>query len=84
MSLNHFKAALRDSFNEQEHCDVTFSCDDQTLDTIKAHKFILSLASDVFRTMFYGEAAKQEKCKDEEKPIKIDDIKMPIFKLFLR
>lgn len=88
MSFVNFISALRDSFQKQMKCDVTFSCIDPASpngrSTIKAHKYVLSLTSEVFDTMFYGEAAKHEDVKDEGEPIKIDDIQMSTFKLFLR
>ncbi|XP_063708482.1 BTB/POZ domain-containing protein 2-like [Culicoides brevitarsis] len=88
MSYDNFKASLLDLFVKQKNCDVQFICNDpasgKQKSGIMAHKLILSLASDVFNTMFYGEATKHEDSKKtEEKPVKIDDIELPTFKLFL-
>lgn len=86
--MSHFEIAFQDSFKEQKNCDVTFTCINPTsaagISSIKAHKYVLSLVSDVFNTMFYGEAAKQEGVKADNKPIDVDDIEMPILKLLLR
>lgn len=86
MSSNHFKTVLQDFFKQQKICDVTFSCSDpeSSESTIMAHKFVLSVASDVFYTMFNGETAKQAKDDEKLNKVNIDDIKMPTFKLFLR
>lgn len=89
MSLNHFITALRDVFKDQKDCDVTFSCKDPASatgeSTIMAHKFVLSLASDVFYTMFHGYFAKHfENEGNFSDPICIEDIQMSTFKLLLR
>lgn len=91
MSYNSFKTALLDFFIKQKNCDVKFVCVDPTSasgkSSIQAHKLVLSLASDVFYTMFYGEASKHEEVKSEGKisnAVNIDDVQMPTFKLFLR
>lgn len=90
MSFNNFKTALLDLFIKQKNCDVKFTCVDPISasgkSSIMAHKLVLSVASDVFYTMFYGEATKHENAKEEVKPlspIKIDDVQMHTFKLFL-
>uniref|UniRef100_A0A336MHY4 CSON001964 protein n=1 Tax=Culicoides sonorensis TaxID=179676 RepID=A0A336MHY4_CULSO len=86
MSYNNFKLALNDLFNKQKNCDVTFTCfadssSEAQKKTIEAHKLILSMASDVFDAMFYGEIAKSEGMK--ESIVKIEDIQFSTFKLFL-
>lgn len=87
MTFNNFKRSFHDLFEKQRNCDVAFCFNNPTsaneTSNIMAHKLVLSVASDVFNTMFFGEAAKHEKLV-ENKPINIDDIKMKTFKLFLR
>lgn len=48
-----------------------------------AHKIILSMVSDVFETMFFGESI-QSGLLTEEKEIFIPDIEYNAFELFLR
>lgn len=87
MSHDNFNSSLLDLFLKQKNCDVKFSCPDSSTtfgkSTISAHKLILSLASDVFDAMFFGEASKNETSKGSN-PINVDDIQMPAFKMFLR
>lgn len=89
-SFDSFKATLYGMFEKQQNCDVKFACDDPTetgKSTIMAHKFVLSMASDVFFTMFFGEAAKNESVTDKMdrlSSINVDDVQMSTFKLFLR
>lgn len=88
MYFNHSKTNLYEMFKKQKGCDVTFLCADSTSSngksTTMAHKLVLSVTSDVFETMFYGEATKYEEIKDEKQPINIDDIQITTFNLFLR
>lgn len=79
-----YKDSILPLFLEQKRCDVTFACKSQKdqWETIGGHKFILIAVSDVFETMFEGEAVKQG-AVIEEKEIKIHDFEMHAFKLFL-
>lgn len=79
-----YKDSFLQFFVNQKRCDVTFACKDATdqWKTIGAHKFLLISVSDVFDTMFYGESVKKFGVRDE-KAIKITDINMEAFKLFL-
>lgn len=52
--------------------------------SIMAHKFVLSLASEVFDTMFNGEDTTTLANDETMRLVNIDDIQMPTFKLFLR
>lgn len=84
MSRTHFKIQLLNSFKAQKACDVWFNLTPDLSPTkIGAHKFVLSLASDVFDTMFNGEAIKQGLLANETL-VDIPDIKPDIFDLFLR
>lgn len=77
--------AYRQLFIDQKRCDVTFVCkdDNDNWEKIGAHKFHLSAISDVFETMFYGELVKSGATKDENE-IRIEDISMKAFRLFLK
>lgn len=86
MSYTHFKAALYDMLVKEKNCNVKFVCPDPVskgTSSIFAHKWVLSLASDVFDTMFNGETAKHDIVLNSD-IVHIEDIQMPIFKLFLR
>ncbi|XP_063698615.1 BTB/POZ domain-containing protein 6-B-like [Culicoides brevitarsis] len=66
------------------HCDVTFLLKDEKgkFSKIKAHKLILSAASEVFETMFYGEVVKNNGVKQEDQ-VEIKDISALIFQMLL-
>lgn len=84
--MNHFnfKNQLKNSFETQKKCDVWFDFwTDKSVMRMGAHKLILSLSSDVFETMFFGECAKGD-IFENGTCIQIADIKGEIFKLFLR
>lgn len=92
MSRTHFKNQLLNCYKAQKACDVWFNLSSQDCLQFKlklsptkigAHKFVLSLASDVFDTMFNGEAIKQGLLHNETL-IDIPDITPHIFDLFLR
>lgn len=84
MSRDNYKSALFDLLNKQKYCDVNFTLkdDDGKLVTIGAHKLILSVASEVFETMFFGTTV-QNGGVTQENDINISDIRMHTFKLFL-
>ena len=48
----HVQGMLRDLNEVDQFTDVTIVCDDQKM--LKAHRFILSASSDVFRNMLNG------------------------------
>jgi len=58
------------------HTDLIFLVGPEKKE-IKAHKLILSSASPVFETMFYG------KLKEESETIKIPDVDFNAFKIML-
>lgn len=84
MSHPNFKTNLIDTFTNQKFCDVTFTCKNEynTWEKIGGHKSILAMASDVFAAIFYGKDVQTGSIKNEEE-IKIEDVRMPIFKLLL-
>lgn len=79
-----FEPHLNEFFEKQKYCDVKFVCKDSDGKSaiIGAHKLILSMVSDVFEVMFFGEAAQRGLTK-ETNEIEISDIGMDAFKLFL-
>lgn len=80
-----YKLILQDFYENQKYCDVKFVLKDSDGKkiTIGAHKLILSMASDVFEVMFFGESV-QRGLFSQEKEIKVEDIDEDAFKLFLR
>lgn len=84
---NSFNERLSKINAEKMHTDVMFRCavtKDAQANTvlIKAHKLILSIASDVFETMFFGKMAHQKNV--EEKIIVIEDTTAPVFQMLIR
>lgn len=80
-----YHTPLLNFFDKQKYFDVkfVFKCSDGNSTSIGAHKFILSLVSDVFEAMFYGESV-QRGLLTKEDSIEIPDIDRNAFKLFLR
>lgn len=66
---------------DAETADVHFAFDleDGTVNRIAAHKNILASASDVFRTMFYGESK-----MDQDADVQVDDVSDAAFMEFLQ
>lgn len=80
MYRDNFKHQLLDSFKRQTNCDVWFNLNNgNKTEKIGAHKMVLSLASDVFKTMFLN---KQD--PESENVINIKDVKKPTFSKFMR
>ncbi|XP_063705121.1 BTB/POZ domain-containing protein 3-like [Culicoides brevitarsis] len=77
--------AYHQLFIDQKRCDVSFLCkdDDGNWTSIGAHKFHLSAVSEVFETMFYGECVKKGFTKESDE-IRIEDISLKAFRLFLK
>ncbi|XP_063705721.1 BTB/POZ domain-containing protein 9-like [Culicoides brevitarsis] len=77
--------ALRVLLIDQKRCDVFFHCKkaDGTWSKYGAHKFWLSLVSDVFEAMFFGETVTNGGVTDETN-VWIEDINFDGFVAFLR
>ena len=69
--------ALEDLRLNNESCDITIRCDNQTF---PCHKLILSSRSDVFKTMFTMHDSKEE----QNGIIEIEDISAKTMKTFLK
>uniref|UniRef100_A0A336MIU5 CSON015456 protein n=1 Tax=Culicoides sonorensis TaxID=179676 RepID=A0A336MIU5_CULSO len=73
---------------DDKYYDVVFRFsgekDDEGNASLFAHKFVLATMSDVFEKMFYGALAEKNKDEEGRTIVEIKDIKMAVFKLFLR
>ncbi|XP_063708571.1 uncharacterized protein LOC134837157 [Culicoides brevitarsis] len=78
-----YNALHLSSFVEQKHCDIKFECKDISgcPSIIGAHKMMLMSVSEVFETMFYGDAEGSSGVNNEI--FVIQDITMETFKHFL-
>ena len=72
-------------FNNPEMSDIRFLLEGQIVNgqkvygqTVYGHKFVLAMASPVFKSMFYGEL------KEKREVIEIDDLTLVGFKNALR
>ena len=72
---NRIQNEVRSLFNNPELNDVRFLVDGQML---YGHKFILSMSSPVFKSMFFGEL------KEQRDVIEIEDLSLVGFKNALR
>lgn len=85
MNCIDLNPSLTDFLTKQKYCDVKFICKDfdGNSTSIGAHKLILSMVSDVFEAMFFGESVQRGLLTDERE-IDIPDIDINALKLFLR
>lgn len=82
MEITYCVRSCINFFREQKYCDVTFRFDskDGSQSVIGAHKLILSMASEVFETMFYRVSEFGKKSDGE---IPVSDFGINSFKLLL-
>uniref|UniRef100_A0A336MFM2 CSON000723 protein n=1 Tax=Culicoides sonorensis TaxID=179676 RepID=A0A336MFM2_CULSO len=73
---------------DDQHYDVVFRFpgekDEEGNASLFAHKFVLATMSDVFEKMFFGALAEKNKDEEGRTIVKIEDIKIAVFKLLLR
>lgn len=81
--MNNKESKSINFFVKQKYCDVKFifGSENETQSVIGAHKLILSTASDVFETMFYGEGVQLGAGNNDE--VNISDFGINTFQLFL-